>query len=510
MIPQSGGGASPHPFMFSDARQCGPMSEIIHNREVVAARAIRVQFGAVRALDGAKLVINAGECVGLVGHNGAGKSTIVNVINGSLRPHEGTVTYHGEAGHGVAAARKHGVRCVFQELSLFPNLTIAENIRIMHRDLGGANWRSKAIELIAARLDEIFPGHRIDCHATVDELSIAERQMVEIAINFIAPGSEPKLVILDEPTSSLDAGIAAQLMAYVRHYVGTGGAVILISHMLGEILTTADRIVVMKDGKVVANRAAADFTNRSLVEAMGSVEREKTARRNARAATDARPVLDLPKRAHDAQAFQAFRGEIIGLAGLAGHGQTKILLDLYSSRQPNWLPKGNSDLAFVAGDRSLNGTFPLWSILHNLTIGSLNRLSSLKLVDEKREAQLGAEWKERIQIRTPDMANPILSLSGGNQQKVLFARALATSASTILMDDPMRGVDVGTKQEVYEILRQEAESGRTFIWYSTEMDEIELCDRVYVFRDGAIVTELLGEEITEKNVLAASFEGGQE
>ncbi|MEN5278292.1 sugar ABC transporter ATP-binding protein [Brucella sp. TWI432] len=486
------------------------MANSIDKSEVVVARNIRVQFGAVKALDGAELVIHKGECIGLVGHNGAGKSTIVNVINGGLSPHEGSLTYHGEAGHGVATARKHGVRCVFQELSLFPNLTIAENVRIMQRDLAGANWRGKAVDLIANKLSEIFPGHKIDCSATVDELSIAERQMVEIAINFTAPGTAPKLVILDEPTSSLDAGIAAQLMAYVRRFVGTGGSVILISHMLGEILSTSDRIVVMKDGKVVANRAASDFTNRSLVEAMGSVEREKAARRTAKADMPGTVVLSAKKRANDSKPFQAFKGEVIGLAGLAGHGQTKMLLDLYYARRPNWLPARNCEIAFVAGDRSLNGTFPLWSILHNLTIGSLDRLSSLKLVDQSREDQLGAQWKDKIQIRTPDMGNRILSLSGGNQQKVLFARALATTADAILMDDPMRGVDVGTKQEVYEILRHEAENGRTFVWYSTEMDEIELCDRVYVFRDGAIVTELVGDEITEKNVLAASFEGGHE
>ncbi|MFD1198673.1 sugar ABC transporter ATP-binding protein [Brucella gallinifaecis] len=486
------------------------MSHSIDKSEVVAARNIRVQFGAVKALDGAELVIHEGECVGLVGHNGAGKSTIVNVINGGLSPHEGTLSYHGETGHGVATARKHGIRCVFQELSLFPNLTIAENVRIMQRDLTGANWRGKAVDLIARKLNEIFPGHKIDCAATVDELSIAERQMVEIAINFTAPGSSPRLVILDEPTSSLDAGIAAQLMTYVRSFVSTGGSVILISHMLGEILSTSDRIVVMKDGKVVANREAGEFTNRSLVEAMGSVEREKTARRIATTDTTSQPVLRAQKRPNDIKPFQAFKGEVIGLAGLAGHGQTKMLLDLYYARRPNWLPARNCEIAFVAGDRSLNGTFPLWSILHNLTISSLDRLSSLKLVDQTQEDQLGNQWKDKIQIRTPDMGNRILSLSGGNQQKVLFARALATSAGSILMDDPMRGVDVGTKQEVYEILRNEAEKGRTFVWYSTEMDEIELCDRVYVFRDGAIVTELIGDEITEKNVLAASFEGGHE
>jgi ribose transport system ATP-binding protein len=256
------------------------MNDIIEAEEVVAARGVKVVFGAVRALDGADLVIRTGECLGLVGHNGAGKSTIVNVINGGLTPHEGSVSYGGnENRHGIAAARANGVRCVFQELSLCPNLTISENVRIMHAATGGRNWRGRALTTIRQTLDEIFPGHGIDCELTVAELSIAERQMVEIAINFCRIPHAPRLVIIDEPTSSLDAGLAEQLMDYVRRFVREGGSVLLISHILGEILSTATRIVVMKDGRVVADRKAADFTTRSLVEAMGSVVKEQDRRR---------------------------------------------------------------------------------------------------------------------------------------------------------------------------------------------------------------------------------------
>ncbi|MFK0208620.1 sugar ABC transporter ATP-binding protein [Agrobacterium sp. NPDC090283] len=483
------------------------MNDIIEAEEVVAARGVKVVFGAVRALDGADLVIRTGECLGLVGHNGAGKSTIVNVINGGLTPHEGSVSYGGnDSRHGIAAARANGVRCVFQELSLCPNLTISENVRIMHATTGGRNWRGRALTTIRQTLDEIFPGHGIDCELPVAELSIAERQMVEIAINFCRIPRAPKLVILDEPTSSLDAGLAEQLMDYVRRFVREGGSVLLISHILGEILSTATRIVVMKDGRVVADRKAADFTTRSLVEAMGSVVKEQDGRRGqSRKAGE--KVLSMPARRGEGLAFEAFRGEIVGLAGLGGHGQTEALLDLYLARNNSWLPARKTDIAFVAGDRSLNGTFPLWSILKNLSVASLRDISSAGMVDRGRETELGAQWKKRIEIRTPDMGNKILSLSGGNQQKVLFARALATTASTVLMDDPMRGVDIGTKQEVYDILRTEASHGRTFIWYSTEMDEIRLCDRVYVFRDGAIQAELVGDDITEQNVLAASFAG---
>ncbi len=484
------------------------MEENTEQQAVVSVKGIKMHFGAVKALDGADLAIHAGECIGLVGHNGAGKSTIVNVINGGLSPHEGTVAYDGDAKmHGVNAARAHGIRCVFQELSLAPNLTVVENMRIVHHGLSGWNWRRRAAAIVGAKLDEIFAGHKIDVMRTVGELSIAERQMVEIAIIFATGTERPKLVILDEPTSSLDAGLAAQLMAYVRDFVQAGGAVMLISHILGEILTTASRIVVMKDGRIVADRAARDFGVKSLVQAMGSVVKEQNRKRKdgERAATP--QILALPPRGGRGLRFEARKGEVIGLAGLAGHGQTDMLLDLHRSLSSSWFPGGRDSIAFVAGDRSLNGTFPVWSILKNLSVASLGDLSKVFLIDRQREHSLGADWKRRIEIRTPTMANGILSLSGGNQQKVLFARALATTSPIVLMDDPMRGVDIGTKQEVYQILNDEASAGRTFVWYSTEMDEIRLCDRAYVFRDGAIVAELVGDDITEENVLAASFDG---
>lgn len=186
------------------------------------------------------------------------------------------------------------------------------------------------------------------------------------------------------------------------------------------------------------------------------------------------------------------------MAGLGGHGQTETLIDLYLKHSRSWLRERTPRVTFVAGDRTLNGVFPLWSIQKNLSVGNLPDLSSKGFVSQTREAELVQSWKSRIEIRTKDVENRILSLSGGNQQKVLFARALATRAAAVLMDDPMRGVDVGTKQEVYSILRSEAENGRTFVWYSTEMDEICLCDRVYVFNNGIIVAELSGDDVTEK------------
>lgn len=470
---------------------------------VIAVNGARKSFGAVRALDGVDFAVRPGECVGLVGHNGAGKSTLVSILNGGLVPDEGRVALSGEAAprYSIAQARGHGLRCVFQELSLCPNLTVTENTRVAHPHLRGLGWRRRAAALIRAQLDRIFPGHGIDVHRGIAGFSIAERQMVEIATAFTAISGDVRLVILDEPTSSLDAALAGQLLDHIRRFVAEGGAVVLISHILDEILSTATRIVVMKDGRVVADQPAASFTVQSLVSAMGSVVRQRDAR--AESVAPAGPVV--LRQGGRGIEFLARAGELVGLAGLGGHGQTRMLVELYMAEGGDWLARRDRRVAFVAGDRAEDGNLPLWSILKNMSLTLLPDLTRLGLVDARREAAIAADWRDRIAIRTERMDNPILSLSGGNQQKVLFARALASRAPVVLMDDPMRGVDIGTKQEVYAMLRAEADKGRTFVWYSTEMDEVCQCDRVYVFREGRIVAELAGAEVTEAHVLAASF-----
>ncbi len=474
-------------------------------------RDARVRFGEVVALDGVSLAFIPGECLGLVGHNGAGKSTFVSILNGGLTLRDGAILADGQnvQSWDVASARARGLRCVFQELSLCPNLSVTENARLMHRSMKAGmatlGWRRRARSVIAASLDTVFPGHGIDPDATVGSLSIAQRQMVEIAMAFSDADTPPRLVILDEPTSSLDAGLSAQLLDHVRRFVRDGGSVVLISHILGEVLSTANRIVVMKDGRIVAERPASAFTHAALVEAMGGRPPDIASERGVK--TAGAEVLRLPAPSGGGIDFVAGRGEVIGLAGLGGHGQTDMLLALFEAASPDWWPRRDPAVTFVAGDRRTNGIFDLWSILRNMSVAGLPDLAHRGFVDRAAEVRRGMDWKARMAIRTPDMSNPILSLSGGNQQKVLFARALSTRAPVVLMDDPMRGVDVGTKQEVYEMIRAEAAVGRTFVWYSTEMDEVCLCDRVYVFRNNRIVADLRGNDVTEQAILSASFAG---
>ncbi|MGL4963535.1 MAG: ATP-binding cassette domain-containing protein [Inquilinus sp.] len=479
---------------------------------IVDFAGVAKSFGAVRALGGVDLAVAPGECLGLAGHNGAGKSTLMNVLAGTLAPDEGRLAVLGEDRTGryaIGPAQALGIRCVFQELSLCPNLTVAENARITHPGLTGPGWRRRAGDLIIGTLDRIFPGHGIAPEAEVADLSIGRRQMVEIARAFSVTDAPLHLVILDEPTSSLDAVAAGQLSDYVRRRVAEGLAVILITHILGEILSTAGRIVVMRDGRVVGAWKAGEIDKPGLVAAMGHAA---SAAAEARAEVDrSAPVrVRMPAAPGAGLELVAREGEIIGLAGLAGHGQSRLLQRVYDAATGSrfGLRRGmevRGRVAFVAGDRQTEGVFPLWSIERNITIRSLAALRRFGLVSPAAEAALGREWKERIGIRAPDLSGGILTLSGGNQQKALFARALGCDADTVLMDDPMRGVDVGTKHEVYGLVRAQAQQGRSFLWYTTEMEELEHCDHVYVFRNNRIVADLSRSQLTESAVLQASF-----
>ena len=469
-------------------------------------------FGAVRALAPTTLDIARGQCLGIVGHNGAGKSTLMNVLAGVLAPDAGTVEIGGKpafsesaprAASSIRTAHALGLRCVFQELSLCGNLTIAENARVAHPAIRGWGWRKRAGALIMARLDAIFPGHGLAPEMTVADLPIGKRQIVEIARAFSETDAPADIVILDEPTSSLDSSAANQLIAHIRAFTAGGKCCILISHKLNEILAACDRIVVMKDGAVVADRPTVAFTRSAIIAAMGQAHVPSRA-------APLRGVEAVPLRVAAAASqpgaprLTARAGEIIGLAGLAGHGQTRMLLALFNAHGGAGTVAG--PVALVAGDRQADGELPLWSIARNISLRSLKALSGALGVDLQREAELARDWRDRMGLVSPSVDINILSLSGGNQQKALFARALASNADTILMDDPMRGVDVGTKEEVYALIAAEAAEGRAFLWYTTEFDELRHCHRTYVFRNGEVSGEIAAGDLTEERVLSLSFE----
>ena len=472
-------------------------------------------FGRVTALADVSFDFRAGECIGIAGHNGAGKSTLMAVLTGVFRPEHGTMTVAGRAvrDYDPNAARTAGVRCVFQELSLCANLSVAENVSIVHPELRGRRWRRRATQMIREQLDAIFPGHGIGGHELIADLTLTQRQMVEIARAFTTVSAPVRLVILDEPTSSLDAHTSSQLLAFIERAGRQRVATILISHMLGEIERVAHRVLVMRDGRVAAVLPRDAATQDAILRAMG--QHVEVERAPAASADAARREVEREQAGYrfgvgagGRVSIDARRGEVIGFAGLAGQGQSDALLAVYEAAS-----KRRERVAFVAGDRPRDGIFPLWSIVQNLDIRWLlngaHARGPLRLprpIDRRASGALAQTWRQRIGIRGAPLDAGILSLSGGNQQKVLFARALASDAQLILMDDPTRGVDVGTKRDIYQLVRDEAARGRTFIWYTTENDEFAYCDRTYVFRASRVTRMLHAHECSEQALLAASFD----
>lgn len=480
----------------------------------VKTEKIGKSFGVVQALNDATLAFYPGECVGVMGHNGAGKSTLMNILSGVFRNDSGELYVDGEKiehhWHSHEALQS-GIRCVFQELSLCPNLSLAENMRLRAAKSHGFLWRRQAGAQLIRTLDEIFPRHGLKANQTVEDLPITKRQMVEIALAFTVGDYPLKLIILDEPTSSLDEYSATQLLDYLRKFVANGGICLLISHKMHEVLNYSDRVVVMREGAVVFESETSKTTSGQLVETMGHGPAPST-RKPQRATTDRASQSDalqmLARLSEDSLPMRAFAGEIIGLAGLAGHGQTRLLKLVHAMRKGQTDRQGNelhATTAFVAGDRQSDGVFGLWSIAKNMSVSWLRRCVKGGLLSFTEEDRLIGHWVEVLKVKTPDISLPIYSLSGGNQQKILFARALGADASVILMDDPMRGVDIGTKYEVYDIIRAQADEGRTFIWYTTEFEELYHCDRTYVMNEGKIVGEISSDDLNETELMRLSF-----
>ena len=511
--------------------------EFAGSSPLVSIEQVTKSFGAVQALRGVSLTIEPGECLGLAGHNGAGKSTLMNILCGTLAPDGGELLIGGQGvdprGWSVVAARQRGIRRVFQELSLCDNLTLAENLQISLRRRGW-NWRKRAGEAILAKLDEVFPGHGVEPDRIVGELPIGQRQAIEIARAFApaetADEAPVALMILDEPTSSLDHRVADQLLDHVRRFVAAGGSCVFITHKLDEIFAVANRVVAMRDGIIVDDRAASATSRAALVAAMGQ-EEARTNKAGDGKAGDA-PKPDEPRAGMAAQHAQQVqhaiveisswhggaglavrRGEVVGLAGLSGHGQTELLIALKrAADRRHGIPEGiriDGSAALVAGDRQTDGIFPRWSIERNMSVSWLKGLKRGGFINIGAERQKAEHWRKTLELKTPHVDMDILSLSGGNQQKVLFARAFGSDAQVVLMDDPMRGVDVGTKHDVYRFIASEAASGRSFLWYTTEFDELFQCDRVVVFNSGRIVGELARQELSEAKVIAMSFNESQ-
>ena len=474
---------------------------------------IAKRYGSTQALAGVDLVVERGEILGIVGHNGAGKSTLVRVVLGITRPDSGSIELGHErldTSYSLAQAHAWGIRIVFQELALCPSLRVFENVYLARQALRGRGWRRRSSQVIAHSLENVFPGSRISPRAVIGKLPLAQRQMVEIAQAVIGGAEEVSLLVLDEPTSALSRESAAQLFDFLRRLRAAGVSTIIISHRMQELLANTDRTVVMRDGKVVGTRISNDTSNDEVLALMGAapVDASGASRKHQRVAGDLiLEVQQLSTRRLHGVSLKVRRGEVVGFAGLDGQGQHELLLELWRRRR-RWrggrAMRCRCEMAFLTGDRQTAGVFPLWDLRRNASVSTMGEISSFGVLKTSREIALVERWITRLAIRGRQSSG-ILELSGGTQQKVLVARALATGADLVLLDDPFRGVDVATKHETYRLIDEEAAKGRTFVWFSTENAELEECDRVYVLRGGRIVADLAGDEAREDRVIAASF-----
>ncbi|MER8488095.1 ATP-binding cassette domain-containing protein [Mesorhizobium australicum] len=478
---------------------------------VVSLSRITKSFGPTLANAQIDLAVSAGEIIGLVGGNGAGKSTLMRILCGATSPTLGSISFTGQdvgfADYDTAAAQRRGIRMVHQELSLCANLSVAENF-FLETPGEAANrpgWRALYRARARAALDAVFPANGIDVNAEVGHLSIAERQMVEIARAAATPGV--KLIVLDEPTSSLDLDRSRQLRAFIRERAKSGLAFIFISHKLQEIIDIATQVMVLRNGRTAWRGDVAGTSIGQLVQLMGG-DANSIHQHSAAAASSGEALVKLSGflTAGLGRDIEIGRGEIIGLAGLEGSGQKELLHAIFEPDSTRWAAVTRSgDAGFIAGDRQKEGVFPLWSVLGNISIGSLARRPALGLVSERANREAAAEAAGRLRLDDKRFASNILELSGGNQQKALVARALVADTPILLLDDPTRGVDIATKQDFYRLCNEIARSGRTLVWHTTEDAELLACDRVLVFSGGHIVKELSGEAITESAVVGASF-----
>ncbi|MDQ6435537.1 sugar ABC transporter ATP-binding protein [Mesorhizobium sp. LHD-90] len=488
---------------------------------------ISKRYGGVRALENADLPVTAGRIHAILGENGAGKSTLIKVMAGVVAPDEGRMLMDGREVRfsSPADANAAGIACIFQELSLIPDLSVADNIAISDppRRFGLIDRRAQrriAEEALArAGASDIHP------RTLVKDLPLSRRQMVEIAK---ALARNPRILILDEATSALTATDVTKVFSVLKRLRAEGLALLYISHRMHEIAELADECTVFRNGRKVATYQAGTRTDTEVIEMMIGREYSNVfPPKPARAATAETPPLELKKlgwtgRLRDIS-LTVGRGEVVGLGGLDGQGQRELLLALFgvlrgctgevlvdgkpvSISSPAAARKRGVGMALIPEDRKTEGLMLPMTVRENLSFAVLDRISRAGIIDHAEENRLIDEMVKLLAIKTAGVDIPVGALSGGNQQKVVIAKWLMRQPRIILLNDPTRGIDVGTKQELYQLLRRLADAGASILFYSTDYDElIGCCDRVLVLYDGRVVRTLEGDGITEHALIASAL-----
>jgi rhamnose transport system ATP-binding protein len=489
-------------------------------KPVLEMRNAAKAFGGVQALKGAELTLYAGEIHALLGENGAGKSTLLKALAGVHKIDSGSITLNGkefEQG-STRAARDQGIAVIYQEPSLFPDLTLAENVFVGRQLQKGPVVDWKAMEQQAKELFDQL-GVKLDPSIRARGLSIADQQIVEIAK---ALSIQATVIVMDEPTAALSSKEVDRLFKVARSLEAQGCAVVFVSHRLDEVFALCSRITIMRDGATVGTDLTKNLDESKVIKLMvGRDISELYPKLPANIGEVVLKVEDLNLSGQFADiSFEVRAGEIVGLAGLVGSGRSEVVravfgIDKYDKGSVllngKRLPNGNaasnmnSGMALVPEDRRQQGLFMPTSIAKNSSITMLRKLAQSFIIRMKSENKLAAEWGKVLQLKYADIQDPVDRLSGGNQQKVVLAKWLATEPKLLIVDEPTRGIDVGTKSEVHRLLSQKAQEGMAIIMVSSELPEVlGMADRVLVMREGRMVGEFDRKQATAEKVMAAA------
>ncbi len=505
------------------------MIQAAHDKPpVLEARLISKRFGNTVALNEATLVCQPGSIHALVGENGAGKSTLIKIISGVFTPDSGTITIDGSVStiRSPTQAAQQGIVPVFQELSLLPDLTVAENIFISSppKNRLGLVSRSQLRQATEALCAELGFEH-LNPHALVSEIPLAQRQLVEIAKAF---SHNPRLLILDEGTSALAVQDVKTVFNVIRRMRDQGRSVIFISHRMSEVEEIADTLTIFRDGEDVGSFPMGTVSHEEMVQLMIGRRLEQVFPPKPAPDQTRPPILEVENLSweptlHDIN-LCVRKGEIVGLGGLDGQGQAELLFALFGVLRgvqgtvridgrevriisPATATSKQNRMALIPEDRKTEGLILPMSVGDNAILSVIDRLlNHLGLVDTKKERSTIQQMIEQMQVKAGSPRTPVRSLSGGNQQKVVIGKWLLTDARIYLLHDPTRGIDVGTKQEIYQLIRKLADDGAGILFFSTELSElVGLCDRVLVLYEGRIFRELIGDDIREENIVAAAL-----
>jgi rhamnose transport system ATP-binding protein len=485
---------------------------------IVELRDATKSYGAVRALRDGNLSLRPGEVRALIGENGAGKSTLVKVLGGVVRRDAGEMLVDGEPVdfHSPHAARDAGIAVIYQEPTLFPDLSVAENVVMGFHPLKGLKRidRGAMHGQVKGLLDRL--GVRLDPERPVRGLSIADQQIVEIAK---ALSLDARVLIMDEPTAALSGPEVERLFTVVRALQEHGAAVLFISHRLDEVLTISDTVTVMRDGAVVHDAKTADMTTDEMVRRM--VGRDLSALFPKQDAEVGEVVLKVERLTREGVffdvSFEVRAGEIVALAGLVGAGRSEVARAIFGIDKADagrvevagkQLPGGRplaamrAGLGFVPEDRRQQGLVMDLSIARNVSLTRLRALARTGLIRSRAENSLAEEWAARLQLKYHRLGDSVGTLSGGNQQKVVLGKWLATSPKVLIVDEPTRGIDVGTKSEVHRLMSELAGQGVAVLMISSELPEVlGMADRVLVMHEGRLTGELSRAEADEESVI---------